>query len=370
MTTMSSVSVLSFIDRWLPPPSVLRPSGLGVDISESSIKYIGLEMNRTGLSHLSLTRWGEVVLPPEVISRGEVKDSNKLIAALGEVKKRSGASYIRLSLPEERVYLFETEITADTDMKDIRDLLEFRLEENVPLSPRDAYFDYRLYREGENGPTIASVAVCPKTMIDAYFNACQQASLTPLSFEVESQAIARAVLPEDDKGTKLLVDFGKTRTGLGIVHQGILSYTSTIDIGGNELSASLRRQFGDKDENALSRIRNEQGLVKGVSSPSASEALLPPVSVIKDELQMHVRYWNDKHAPARPIEEIIICGGIANLRGLPEYFMETMGLETIVADVWQNAFDAKLFAPPIDRRHSYGYATAIGLALASFEKPS
>lgn len=358
--------LLSFVDHWLPPPALLRPLSLGVDISESSIKYIGFKNNPLGLSALTLTDWGEVELKADTVSRGEVKDVASLAAALGEVKRRSGVNHFRLSLPEERVYLFEVELDPDIDFRDIRGLLEFRLEENVPLSPRDAYFDHRLYREGQDGPVIASVAACPKTVVDAYYEACQKAGVVPISFEVESQAIARAVLGRGDKGTKLLVDFGRTRTGLGIVHQGILSYTSTVDIGGNELSAGLRRQLGDKEESELSRIKNEQGLVKGTSKPAPNEALLPTVSVIKDDIQRHMQYWNDKHASARPIEEIIICGGSANLRGLPEYFRETLNIEAVVADVWQNAFDATLTAPPIDRRHSYGYATAVGLSLASF----
>lgn len=358
--------LLPFVDHWLPPPSLLRPLSLGVDISESSIKYIGFKNNPLGLSALTLTNWGEVELKADTVFRGEVKDVASLAAALGEVKRRSGISHFRLSLPEERVYLFEVELDPDIDLNEIRGLLEFRLEENVPLSPRDAYFDHRLYREGQDGPLIASVAACPKVVVDTYFEACQKAGVVPISFEVESQAIARAVLGRGDKGTKLLVDFGRTRTGLGIVHQGILSYTSTVDIGGNELSAALRRQLGEKEESELSRIKNEQGLVKGTSEPAPNEALLPTVSVIKDEIERHMQYWNDKHASARPIEELIICGGSANLRGLPEYFRETLNIDAVVADVWQNAFDATLSAPPIDRRHSYGYATAVGLSLASF----
>lgn len=358
--------LLSFVDHWLPPPALLCPPSLGVDISESSIKYIGFKNNPLDLSRLGLTNWGEVELKADTVSRGEVKDVASLAAALREVRKRSGVNHFRLSLPEERVYLFEVELDGDTNLSEVRGLLEFRLEENVPLSPRDTHFDHRLYREGEGGPLIASVAACPKVVVDAYVEACRLAGVVPISFEVESQAIARAVLGRGDKGTKLLVDFGRTRTGIGIVHQGILSYTSTVDIGGNELSVALRRQLGEKDERELSRIKNEQGLVKGISNPAPNEALLPTVSVIKDDIQRHMQYWNDKHVSSRPIEEVIICGGSANLRGLPEYFQETLGIDAVVADVWQNAFDATITTPSIDRRHSYGYATAVGLALASF----
>src|SRR5690606_35923278 len=95
----------------------------------------------------------------------------------------------------------------------IRQQLEFRLEENVPLSPRDAYFDFQAVRTTARDHLPVSVTVCSRAIADAYYEACRIAKVTPLSFEVESAAIARAVLPRNDKGTRILLDFGKSRTG-------------------------------------------------------------------------------------------------------------------------------------------------------------
>lgn len=363
---MLSMSVLTFIDRWLPPPRALRLGGLGIDISESSIKYIGFQPNYAGLSNLSLTHWGEASLPAGTLEHGEIRDLPGLTTALAEVRRRTGETYARLSLPEERVYLFETELERDIAAGDIPSLLEFRLEENVPISSRDAYFDYRLSPGDAPGSLLASVTVSARAIVDAYHEACLRAGITPLSFEVESQAIARAALPEGGRGTKLLVDFGQTRTGIGIVHHGVLLYTSTVEIGGAELSSALRRHLGDKDEAELTRIKNEAGLVRGAAAPAQDEALLPLISALKDEIQLRISYWHDKHGAARAIDEVILCGGSANLRGLTDYLSETLGIEAVLADVWQNVLDTKLTTPPIDRRHAYGYATAIGLALAPF----
>lgn len=359
--------LLQMIDRWLPPPEILRLSGLGVDISESSIKYVGFAPSYTGLFALSLDSYGEVDIGPDILTQGEIKDIGKLAAVLSEVKKRTGVPYMRLSLPEERVYLFETEIESGLSQKEIRAQLEFRLEENVPLSPRDSYFDFHISPPtSHNGMCPVAVTVCAKEVIDAYYEACRQAEIMPLSFEVESEAIARAVLPHNDKGTRLLIDFGKTRTGLGIVHDGVLLYTSTIDLGGNDLSVSLRRQLGERPEAELTIIKNDSGLVKGADKANYAESLFPIVSSVKDEVQIRLNYWNEKNSATRPIGGILLCGDSAKLRGLTSYFTETLGVETVLADVWQNAFDTRLIAPPIDRRHSYSYATAIGLALASF----
>lgn len=359
--------LLKVIDRWLPPPKALRLSGLGVDISETSAKYVGFAPSRTGWHALTLETHGEVDIGPDILSQGEVKDVGKLAGVLARVKKETGQTHVRLSLPEERVYVFETEIEAGLETKEARSQIEFRLEENVPLSPRDAYFDFEITSSTRgSGRALASVTVCAKALVDSYYEACRQAKLVPLSFEVESQAIARSVLPQGHKGTHLLLDFGKTRTGLGIVTAGSLLYTSTIDLGGKDLSSALIRQLGEQPESELTRIKNDIGLAGSGDSRGATEAMLPVISVIKDEVQTRLRYWHEKNGGDRPVESIVLCGGSANLRGLTAYLTETLGVETMMADVWQNAFDSRLVVPAIDRRHSYGFSTAIGLALASF----
>lgn len=346
----------------------MRMSGVGVDISESSIKYIGFKPSHYSGKALRLGRWGEVALPEGVVSRGEVKNVEGLAAALKTVVSESGERYARLSLPEERVYFFETDIDKSSRDESLRSELEFKLEENVPIPSRDSYFDYQVFKNEHSASGVSAVvAVAPRSIVDSYYEACRLAGLVPLSFEVELQAIARAATSVGDRATRLIVDFGRSRTGIGIVHRGLLLYTSTVEVGGNDLSAALRRVVGDKTEDEFTTIKIEQGLVGGTNNKASAEALLSMVSAVKDEIMLRLQYWNDNDTGSkRPIEQVILCGGSSNLRGLTAYLEETLGIDTVLADVWQNALDAKNDAPEIDKRHSYGYATAIGLGLTSF----
>lgn len=363
------MSVLESISTLLPPPSYMRLLSAGVDISDTSLKYVQFLPDERSGRTLRMKQWGDIDIPEGVLERGQVNNVEALSAALREMRIRTGIEMVRVSLPEERAYLFETEIKSDTPVREVRGLLEFRLEENVPLSPREALFDYEVISNSLRDDVIQlSVTVYARETIMNYYEACLAAGVTPLAFEVEAQAIARAATVRNDQNTHMIVDFGKTRTGIGIVHAGALMYTSTIDIGGAELSAVLRRQLGNKTEEELTIIKNTQGLVRGVDNSDIYDALLPTVSVIVDELRTRVQYWNMRALSheERKIESVVLCGGSVNMRGLPEYITEMLGIPATRADVWQNAFDTHKTIPEIGRRHSYGYATAVGLALAPF----
>jgi type IV pilus assembly protein PilM len=363
------MAVLRAIDQVFPPPKYICLSAVGVDISDTSLKYIGFEKERANDAELTLTHWGDIDIPEGVVERGNVHDPDVLVNVLNEVKKKTGAEYVTVSLPEERAYLFETTMPRNTAPRDMRGLLEFRLEENVPLSPRDAYFDYAIVgSDVESQEHHVAVAVYAQNTINNYYDACVAANLMPVAFEIEAQAIARAATPRNAEGASMIVDFGKTRMGVGIVFNGALMYTSTIDIAGLQLSAAMRQVLGDKSEAELTEIKNTQGIVRTKENEAVAKVLGEIMKSMADELEVRMHYWETRKIDRgeRQIKRIVLCGGSSNLWGLPEYLTDTLHIPTTRAEVWQNAFSLNSYVPPISRKYSYGYATAIGLALRSF----
>lgn len=360
--------MLSGLFRIVPPPSYLTMPCIGVDISDTSLKYVSFKPSIFENEERELELWGDITIPSGVVTRGEVTDAKQLVAVLKEFKEITKAEFVRLSLPEEKAYLFETTIKNNTPQKEIQGLLEFKLEENVPIPARETFFDYSIMPAKEGAATVdVSVVAYPRLTIQSYYEACIEAGLSPVSFEIEAQAMARAVIPRNMSGAAMLVDFGKTRTGIGIVYRGALLYTSTVDIGGEQLSQVLRKELGDKAEDELTKIKNTIGLVRGTDSSVVRDALMSTVSVVKDEVATRMQYWHLRTGSdeSRRITSVVLCGGSSNLKGLPDYFSETLGIPVVRGNVWENAFSLKETVPPIKRRYSFGYAGAIGLALKS-----
>lgn len=362
------MSVLSVLSDLIPPPSYITLPSVGVDISDTSMKYVTFLPSLRHKKTRVLSAWGDIDIPAGSLNRGDVINQKQLADTLKEFKERTGADFIRVSLPEERAYIFETELKSNVPKKEIQSLLEFRLEENVPIPARDTIFDYEILppESGKEHTLKVVVAAYQRDTIMNYYEACQAADLTPISFEVEAQAMARSVIPTNSPDTTMLIDFGKTRTGVGIIKGGVLLYTSTIDIGGGVLSQVLRKVLGDVAESELSHIKNTSGLIRGVEDTRIYDSLIPTISVIKDEIAICMQYWHGKEENrfgARRIKKIIFCGGSANLKGLPEYMSEAIGVPCMRGNVWENAFRSDIFIPPIQKNYSYGYATAIGLAI-------
>lgn len=362
------MSALSVVQKIFPTPGLMSFPCVGVDVSDTSLKYIQFERPHHR-GDVRIKCYGDVDIPVGTVERGNVHDVGRLASVLAEMKVRTGAEYIRMSLPEERAYLFETTIDAKTKPQDIRGLIDFRLEENVPLPPKDVYFNYAVVSEDVESHTLrVVVAVYALATIESYYAACAQAGLVPLSFEIEAQSIARATTPRTHEGAYMIVDFGKTRMGIGIVYNGALMYTSTIEVAGVQMSADMRDILGDVAESELTRIKNEHGLSRTKENKDIAAVLQKYADVIAEELNVRMRYWETRsiEKDERAIKKVIVCGGSANLFGLPEFLTNVLDTPTERASVWMNAFSLNRYIPEIDRRHSYGYATAVGLALKDF----
>ena len=118
----------------MTPPSYLEMSAAGLDISDQAIRFMEFAKSKDGLIP---TLFGEEKLPQGVIVSGEINKKDELIKILSSIKRKYRLNFVKVSLPEEKAYFFKTEIPK-VENSEIRQTIEFRLEENVPVRADEA----------------------------------------------------------------------------------------------------------------------------------------------------------------------------------------------------------------------------------------
>ncbi len=375
----------SILHSFFPTPSFLKMDAIGVDISDQSLKFIELKEKEV---HFEPKQWGRIKVPDGAIQKGRITDHEKLVSILRQLHKKTGVPFVHASLPEEHAYLFQIKVDKDIEKEELFTAIEFNLRENVPIPPEQAVFSYEIVPYSDAKETYLfgnkddeeieeiiddkislSVSVYPIEIVDQYLKAFEDAGMKVLSFEVEAQAVARAVTPENDNDVHMVLDIGTSKIGLAIINQGILVFTSTLEIGGEDFKEAIKKSLGVSDEEA-NEIKNEKGFVQSPGNKEVFSALFSSMSVLKDEVNKHFTFWNSEQGEkgSGKIEHIYLCGGNANIKGLPEYLEANIGVSTMLANVWINAVPFDEHIPKIPRKHSLEYATAIGLALRSARK--
>lgn len=346
---------------FFPPPEFLQMSVVGLDISDASLRFVELVETRKGFT---LGRFGYRAIPRGVIESGEIKKVADFRAILVDIKKQHNLEFVAVSLPEEKAYLFDVNIPA-MKYAEVRGAIELSLEEYIPLKSADAIFDYEIVEETESSFRV-SVAAMPRVLVDGYLEAFSGTGITPTAFEVEAHSISRSVVPTSVGGACMIVDFGKTRTGISIVLDQSVKFTSTILVGGDSVTAAIAKNLNISYEEA-EKIKRGEVLPTETDTEKLYLALVSAISILRDEITKHRTYWqtrtDDVGGKRPPVEKIYLCGGDSNLKGFVDSISLGFDVPFELANVFVNVNSLDQYVPEITFGESLGYATAIGLAL-------
>lgn len=349
--------------RAFPPPQYLCMPAVGIDISDYSTKYA---LFHSKGEKIELASYGKLDIPAGVVEKGDIKQPDTLAKILAQLKRTNGFQFVHFSLPEEHAYLFQTDVPRDPSVS-FEQAIEFRLKENVPISPEEATFDYTVVKETDTVLTL-NVSVYPTSHLLQYVSVFEEADLVPLSAEIEGQASARSLLDDSEKGTIFILDIGRSEASLAIVHNGLLAFTATLDHGGDDMTRAIAQKLGVSYQEA-EKLKREEGFVRSKEASSVYQAMLPTVEALKDAIEKHNLYWQMHSVRENVVEDtisrVVLAGGNANIRGLPEYFENALDVTIEMGDVWRNVFSVDDVIPPIHYMKSFEYATAIGLGLRS-----
>ncbi|MFA5934379.1 MAG: pilus assembly protein PilM [Candidatus Paceibacterota bacterium] len=359
----------NFIKKIICVPNYLSMPTVGVDIGNRFIRYIDLN-NKKG--KLSLKRYGEVAIPSGVIKDGEILNKDILVNLLIELKKQFSSDFINISIPEDKNYIFNIKIPKVPE-KEIRQILEFKIEENVPLKLDESYFEYEIVEEfSDKKELFLNVSVVPRKMISEYSEIFGLAGLYPLSFETESRMTAFSVIPKGSKKTFMIINIKDDSAVLSIVSGRTVCLTSTVSIGNYSIIESLSKSPEYKDKK-IDKLPDDFFYSNKGYDINAFNSLLNIFSVFKDEIEKFTNYWlsqddKTKNNFSIEIEKVFICGRSSALPSFREHIIQNLNVQIELANVWQNVFKLEDVVPDIKFVDSLDYAIPIGLALISHKK--
>jgi len=334
---------LRFFD-FFPPPHFLVMPAVGISIESTALRVVSFE-NKHGT--LVLKNADEIKLETGTIVAGDIAKPDKLIQILKDIRTKYSARFVRVALPEEKAYTYETAIPIPEE-GDLEDAVEFSLDQNIPLTAAEAIFDFEII-EGPflvNGVQSVRVAVSAysKGLAESWVEVLKQARITPLFFAAESQAIAHSLVPRGDSQTALLVHFLKDKTVIAICSNGVIRFTTTV----------------------LSSIENPEKILAAHEGEKIAESV--ELLSVSDEVKKVFSYWSSRSGvksknDLSKIKTLIVSGYVADMSDVAEYLGKNIGVPARLGNVWTNAFSLDTVLPSISFDHSLPFAAAVGVAL-------
>ncbi len=350
-------------------PTFLRMPAVGLDISDDAIRFIEFKMTSRGMV---VSRYATRSLAEGIVVSGRAADTARLKESISILAKEFRLSFANISLPEEQAYIANIRIPAVLP-SEIRNVLEIKLEEHVPIPGAQAVFDYVIAKGAETPRDYLDtvVSVLPREVIDQYTEIFNGSGVTPLGFELESQAIARSVIKWTEFGSFMVVDIGKTITSIFVIARGVVQFAASVDMGGQYLTDAIKKKFS-VEEVAAEEMKAKHGIIASKQKTELWDAVARVIGDFRDKIAQHYHYWQTHHGEkfGGAIERIYLSGGGANLKGLSEYLALGLATPVHVANPWTNVNTFEGYIPPIPQHEALSFSVAIGLALRDYSPPS
>jgi type IV pilus assembly protein PilM len=232
-------------------------------------------------------------------------------------------------------------------------------------------FDFEVIGPSEKDPDMLDVLLVATRSenVEQRLAACAAAGLTARIVDVEAFALENACrllthqMPDGGLGRVLaVVDFGASSTTFSVLRDLKVIYTRDFAFGGQQLTEEVMRSYGLSMEEA-GRAKKEGGLPANYQAEVLDPFIDDMCQQVSRSLQFYLAAGAGREAP----EQILVCGGCANIPGVADVIGSRVGVVTQIGDpLGQMKISGRAKSQGVDR-DATALLTACGLALRSFD---
>ncbi len=343
---------------------------LGLDITTSSIKLVEL-----GLSggRYRLEAYAAEPTPHGAINEKAIVDAEAVGEAIKRAVKRAGAKSkeVAIAISGDAAITKVIQMPRNLSARDLEAQVELQADQYIPFPMEEVSYDYEVMGPSEKDPEMSDVLlVATRTEnVDQRQAAVSAAGLTAHIVDVEAFALENACqlmthqMPEGGLSRVVAVaDFGASATTFSVLSNLRVIYTRDFAFGGQQLTEEVMRTYGLSMEEA-GRAKKEGGL----PSNYQPEVLDPFIDDMTQQVSRSLQFYLASGSGREQPEQILICGGCANIPGVAEVIASRVGIPAERGDpLGQMQLSSKAKAMGV-KKDATALLTACGLALRSFD---
>jgi len=352
---------------------------IGIDFGTSSVKVVELSykeqkafLENYGTVNLDKIGYEKQNSDQKKISyEQKVNDAIKRLLAKMELK--SGLTY--LSIPGFSGLITIIELP-EMQKEELAKAIQFEAHKYIPSSLDEIAMSWEIIEHVNNtnaplsqmlgkdigGKKIKVLLVAaPKREIERYEGFVSGTKLNVAAIELETFSIVRSLVSEDS-GNFLIIDMGSRATNIILVEKGVVIVNRNIDAGGNEITTTISESMNISKQRAEDMKKGEKDFLNS----KESYLVIPVLEFVANESKRILNAYKLKNKDAR-IDGVLLSGGTSKMKGLEEYFSNSLGTKVILGNPWRRIV-AKDGADVLIKNLGGSFTVALGLALRGLEE--
>ena len=374
-----------------------RIEAAGLEVGTSALKVV--ELRPGGVPGLSAV--GMRQMPPGLIQDDQVVDPEGLAEEIRALFEETGISrdYVVTAVSNRQAITRNIQVPR-MSLQELDEAIKWEAERYIPFPIDEVVLDYYVLDNPddieEGGQLEVVIAAARIDLVSQQVDYLKLAGLEPLVIDIKPFTLLRSLrgslLGEhfskttmtgthytegDEIGTVLEIAASNTTITLVRGHRVLMN--RNIGVSGDDFTAAVQRAFG-LDFDAAEEVKLDYGTAsirtdddeellnfdakREEYSPSRVYESLRPVLVdLTTEIRRSLEFFRVQAGDA-DINRMVLAGGGAKLRGLPEAIGDALGFRVDLANPWLTvAVDENRFDPEYLRKIGPEFAVPLGLAL-------
>jgi type IV pilus assembly protein PilM len=343
---------------------------IGLDITTSSIKLI--ELARVGDSY-RVEAYAAEPTPHSAINEKAIVDADAVGEAINRAVRRSGARSkdVAVAISGDAAITKLIQMPRALSRRELEAQVEMQADQYIPFPMDEVSYDFDVIGPSEKDPEMQDILlVATRTEnVEQRQAAVAAAGLNARIIDVEAFALENAcrllthqMVDGGQERTIALVDFGASTTTFSVLRSLRVIYTRDFAFGGQQLTEEVMRTYGLSMEEA-GRAKKEGGL----PGTFQADVLDPFIDDMTQQVSRSMQFYLASGGGRDQPEQILVCGGCANIAGVADVIASRLGISTERGDpLGQMKLSSKAKAQGV-KRDATALLTACGLALRSFD---
>lgn len=338
---------------------------IGLDIGTSAVRAV--ELSATDGPRPVIEAFGQIGLRPGAMEAGEIKDRGQVAIALRRLWQEGGFSTRRVHVGVAGLRAITREIDMPLMSPDeLENAVRFQADEVVPFPLESTALSSKVVaqiNEPDAPPKLrVLIAAAHTQLIEALIETLEEAELEPVSIDLQTAALARALYdPRFGGAPETIASIGAGLTLVVVEQGGVLQFVRTLDMGGESITNAVG---GSLDlPHADAEIVKRQLGYPGVHDSRAESAANAVVDELVSEIRNSIRFFSS--LPGRqPVSRILLTGAGCRAPGFFAKLQATAGVPVAMASPLSRVDTANLALSPEQAAELDAVvATPIGLAL-------
>lgn len=343
---------------------------LGLDITTSSVKLIELTSSS---GQYRVESYAAEATPPNAINEKAIVDAVAVGEAIKRAVKRSGARAreTAVAISGDAAITKVIQMPRSLSENELEGQVEMQADQYIPFPMEEVSFDFEVIGASDKDPEMLDVLlVATRTEnVEQRVAACAAGGLAVRIVDVEAFALENACrllthqMPDGGLERAIaVVDFGASSTTFSVLRDLRVIYTRDFAFGGQQLTEEIMRTYGLSMEEA-GRAKKEGGL----PSNYQSEVLDPFIEDMCQQVSRSLQFFLASGAGREQPEQILVCGGCANIPGVADVIASRVGIPAERGDPLGQMKLSQRAKTQAVKKDATALLTACGLALRSFD---